>query len=295
MGEHELMLRTLLPRFLLLGLALWLAAGWTTERVYLHPRHWTVGETPASRGWAYRDVSFVNSGGMTLRGWWIPGTRHRTVVMVHGWSASRREPMSRAGYLHDSGYNLLVFDLRGHGASDGVASTLGQTEPDDVASAVRLAHRLDPGPVALFGYSLGASSAIEAAGQGADVRAVIEDSGFATLDGIIRAQVSQVTGLPAAIPLTEPVLWFGRLIDGIDAARVRPVDYAARLSQPVLAIVGTADRMVPPSQGRELFAALGGPKQLLVVKGAGHVEGYRKANALYERTVLAFLEQTMSG
>jgi pimeloyl-ACP methyl ester carboxylesterase len=46
----------------------------------------------------------------------IPGMRHETGVMVHGWTSSRREPMSKAGYLLDAGYNVLVFDLRGHGS-----------------------------------------------------------------------------------------------------------------------------------------------------------------------------------
>jgi pimeloyl-ACP methyl ester carboxylesterase len=112
-------------RLLAILVALWLGASWTTERVSVHPRHWDIGPTPAARGWTYSDVSFRDSAGLTLRGWWIPGTRHRTVVMIHGWTASRQEPMGKSGYLHDAGYNLLLFDLRGHGASDGDYTTLG--------------------------------------------------------------------------------------------------------------------------------------------------------------------------
>jgi uncharacterized protein len=74
---------------------------------------------------------------------------------------------------------------------------------------------------------------------------------------------------------------------------VRPVIDAARLHKPLLAIVGTADRVVPPSEGFDIFRAAPGPKQLLVVPGAGHVDGYRVDQARYERTGLGFLASTI--
>jgi uncharacterized protein len=279
-------------RALGLLLALWLAASWTGERVTLHPRHWGDGPAPSERGWAYRDVSFPDPAGLTLRGWWIPGTTHRTVVMVHGWTSSREEPMSRAGYLHDAGYNLLLFDLRGHGTSDGSYTTLGWAEPDDVLAAVRFAHGQDPGPVALLGYSMGASASVEAAARGADVAAVVEDSGFASLLDVVRPAFTRTTRLPAD-PFADPLLAIGAADLGFDAARVRPVDDAARLNRPLLAIVGTADTMVPPEQGYAIFRAAPGPKRLLVVPGAGHVQGYARDPALYGRTVLDFLAASM--
>jgi fermentation-respiration switch protein FrsA (DUF1100 family) len=268
--------------------AFWLAASWTAERQTFHPRHWNDGPAPAARGWAYRDVSFRDSPGLVLRGWWIPGTRHRTVVMVHGWTSSRQEPMSGAGYLHDAGYNLLVFDLRGHGASDGGYTTLGGAEPDDVRAAVHFAHRQDPGPVALLGYSMGASAAVEAAAGGADVRAVVEDSGFASLLDVVRASFTRVTRLPAD-PFADPMLALSAADLGVDLARIRPVDAAAHLTRPLLAILGTADTLVPPAQGYALFEATRGPRELLVVPGAGHVGAYARAPARYRQAVLDFL------
>jgi pimeloyl-ACP methyl ester carboxylesterase len=280
-------------RLLGLLLAVWLAASWTTERVSIHPRHWSIGPSPAQRGWDYADVSFRDSAGLTLRGWWVPGTRHRTVVMIHGWTASRQEPMSKAGYLHDAGYNLLLFDLRGHGASDGGYTTLGWAEPDDVASAVRFARGLDAGPIALFGYSMGASVAIEAGAREKNVRAVIEDSGYASLTEVIRARFSRLTGL-SSDPLVYPLLAIGQADLGFDPVLVRPVDDAARLEKPLLVIVGTADTVVPPGQGLAIFRAAPGPKQLLLIPGAGHVAGYYREPALYRETVLDFLASQLN-
>jgi uncharacterized protein len=274
----------------LLGIlfAVWIAASWTVERQTFHPRHWGDGPAPSAHGWAYSDVSFTDSAGLVLRGWWIPGSRHRTVVMVHGWTSSRHEPMSKAAYLHDAGYNLLVFDLRGHGTSDGGYTTLGWAEPDDVRAAVRFARGMDPGPIALLGYSMGASAAVEAAATGAGVQAVIEDSGFASAVDVVRWTFTRTTGLPAD-PFADPLLALSAADIGVDLARIRPVDAAARLTAPLLVIVGTADTLVPPAQGHALYHAAAGPKELLVVPGAGHVAGYFTAPALYRRTVLEFL------
>lgn len=272
--------------------AIWVGGSFVAERVTLHPRRWDVGPTPAQLGHPYRDVAFRDHAGLTLRGWWIPGTKHETVVMVHGWTSSRREPMSKAGYLLDAGYNVLVFDLRGHGRSDGDYTTLGYAEPDDVAAAVAFARSRDGGPIALLGYSMGGALAVETGARDADVTSVIEDSGYGSLDDVVRAGFQRITGLPAT-PFALPLVAIGQVDLRMPIARVRPVLDAARLHKPLLAIVGTADQVVPPAEGFDIFRAAPGPKELLVVPGAGHVDGYRIDRARYERTVLGFLVRTI--
>jgi uncharacterized protein len=273
--------------------AIWIAGSWAMEYTALHPRHWSVGPPPSTRGWAYRDVSFRDHAGLTLRGWWIPGTLTSTIVMVHGWTASRQEPMGRADYLHKAGYNLLVFDLRGHGQSDGNYTTIGWLEPDDVYAAVTFAKSQSPGSIALLGYSMGASVVVEEAAHDPRVAAVIEDSGFDTLANAFNVHFHNMTLLPA-VPFDQLVIAIGQLDLKLNISRVRPVDSARLLTAPTLAIIGTADTTVPPSQGFALFKAIRGPKQLLLVPGAGHVGGYEKANSLYERTVLGFLKDHLS-
>jgi pimeloyl-ACP methyl ester carboxylesterase len=269
-------------------MAIWVGASFAAERVTLHPRRWADGPTPAQLGHAYQDVAFRDHAGLTLRGWWMPGTRRGTVVMVHGWTSSRRETMGKAGYLLDAGYSVLVFDLRGHGASDGDYTTLGYREPDDVAAAVAFARSRAPGPIALLGYSMGGALAVETGARDPDVAAVIEDSGFGNLANVFSAGFQRLTGFPA-LPFGLPLVTIGQIDLRMPLAGVRPIDDAARLHKPLLAIVGTADRIVPPTEGYDLYRAAPGPKQLLVVPGAGHVDGYRVAPARYRQTVLSFL------
>ena len=285
-------IRKTVVRGVALILALWLGASFAAERFTLHPPRRPLGPTPAARGMAYSDLAFTTADGLTLRGWWIPGTRHATIVMVHGLSSNRREPLDKAGYLHAAGYNLLVFDLRGHGESQGDGSTMGLREPLDVRAAVAEARSLDAGPIALFGYSLGASAAVEDAPGDPNVSAVVEDSGFSSAGDVFLARFSEVTRLPD-VPWAAPVVAFGQLDIGTSLWAVQPVAMAAELHKPLLVIVGGADTIVPSGEGLELFRAAAGPKQLLEVPGAAHVGAYYTANALYTQTVLAFLAQQL--
>lgn len=277
-----------------LTLALWLVGSFAGERFSLEPGRAPVGTTPARWGMAYTDISFVTGDRLTLRGWWIRGTAHETVVMVHGLGSNRDEPLSRAAYLHQAGYNLLVFDLRGHGASDGTGTTMGFREPEDVRAAVAEARRLDPGPIVVFGYSLGAAVAIEEAATDPSVSAVVEDSAFSSAADVILARFTEVTRLPAT-PFAAGILAFGALDFGTSPWNVQPVAMAARLHKPLLVIVGGSDTIVPPAEGLAIFRAAPGPKQLLEVPQAGHVQAYRVATGLYETTVLDFLAASLKG
>jgi pimeloyl-ACP methyl ester carboxylesterase len=266
----------------------WVAWSGVLEQTGLHPRHSSVGPPPSANGWSYRDISFKDDAGLTLRGWWIPGTRAETIVMVHGWTSSRREPLSRSDYLHAAGYNLLVFDLRGHGQSDGNYTTLGSQEPADVRAAVSLARTESSGPIALFGYSMGGASVIEEAARDSGISAVVEDSAFDTTANLLSVYFTQRTSMPA-MPFGRMMLALGQIDLHIDLGAVRPVDAAGELIHPLLAIVGGADTLVPPVEGMNIYNAARGPKQLLFIAKARHVGGYYTDRPRYERTVLGFL------
>ena len=187
---------------------------------------------------------------------------------------------------------VIYVDLRGHGRSDGDYTTLGLLEPDHVSAAVTFARSRDPGPVALLGYSMGGALALETGVRDPGVAAVVEDSGYGNLDNVYGAGFQRLTGLPA-LPFGLPLVAIGRLDLRLNLSTVRPIDDAARLRKPLLAIVGTADRVVPPSEGYDIYRVAPGPKQLLVLPGVGHVDGYRAAPARYREAVLGFLARSI--
>ena len=115
------------------------------------------GLTPASFKLAYEDVSFQAKDGVPLSGWWVPAHSPRgTVVLVHGLNRSRIEMVGKVPFLHEQGWNALLFDLRFHGESGGKMRSLGFFEREDVHAAIDLARQRSPGPVVLWGVSVGA-------------------------------------------------------------------------------------------------------------------------------------------
>src|SRR5256712_10717788 len=71
-----------------------------------------------------------------LAGWTIY-TVHGApaVVLVHGFKTSREEMLPWARFIHEAGYNVLLFDTRGCGKSGGPTLGLGATEPRDISLA----------------------------------------------------------------------------------------------------------------------------------------------------------------
>ena len=67
-------------------------------------------------------------------------------------------------------------------------------------------------------------------------------------------------------------------------------DTAARLAgfdRPVVVAIAEHDAIVPGQFGSALFDALGGPRQLVLIKGAGHNDWPNRVDAQWWRTTVA--------
>jgi pimeloyl-ACP methyl ester carboxylesterase len=99
------------------------------------------------------------------------------LVVAHGFSASMVKPPNRHIVQRFSRrFPVIAFDLRGHGRSDG-ESSLGGTEIEDVAAAVRWARVLGWRRVVTIGFSMGAAIVVRHAGLVGGVDGVVSVSG----------------------------------------------------------------------------------------------------------------------
>lgn len=137
-----------------------------------------------------RAVLFHTRDGKLLRGtFWAQPHPAPTVVICHGYriSCSILRPVAALEYQH--GYNILLFDFRGHGGSESVYTSGGNVEVHDLQAAIAVASRQPetiPGKVILHGFSMGASVALMTLPH-PDVVGVIADSPYAHLDVILRS------------------------------------------------------------------------------------------------------------
>jgi len=276
----------------------WFLAGLGTTRRFQFPDKENAGLTPASFHLASEDVAFRSGDGVELRGWWVPAPGAKgSVVMVHGLNRSRVEMVRRAPFVHEAGWNVLLLDLRHHGQSEGDATTFGAKERQDVEAGVRLARERSPGPVVLWGVSLGGASVVFAAAEDPAVAGVICDSSFRSLDDTVRHHLEALRGfrwwlkfVPRWPVADLTVFWMGRR-GGFDPALVDVRAAAARLAgRPVLFVANSEDWRMPKEIAFDLQAAVGEGASVLIVPGKSHGGAWRDGTAAYRAAAAALLD-----
>jgi pimeloyl-ACP methyl ester carboxylesterase len=280
----------------------WLA-GLATTRRFQFPDKENANLTPASFQLAFEEVAFRAADGTELKGWWVPApSAHGTVVMAHGLNRSRIEMVRRTPFVHASGWNAILLDLRHHGASGGAATTFGVKEKLDVEAAARFARERAPLPVVLWGVSLGGASVVLAAAEDPEVKGVICDSSFRSLDDTVRHHLRLFRGfrwwlrIVPSWPVTDlAVYWMGRRAQ-FDPAQSN-VEAAARQlrGRPVLFVANSDDRRMPKEIAFDLKSAAGPGAEVLIVPGKSHGGAWRDGTAAYEAAAAVVLAAAGGG
>ena len=279
---------------------LWLA--YSSAMTLVHPARTQPEQTPADYGiQAWEEVLFPSQDGLQLAGWFFPPAQDidgATIIYVHGLGSNREDLLEQAALLTKQGYGALLFDLRNHGQSQGEITTLGYMESEDVRAAVDyLLSRVDVNPqrIGLVGMSMGGATVIRAAAHIPEIRAVIAEAAFTSIEDNLAHGVRALTGLPP-FPYAPLVAWFGEQEAGMDIQLMRPIDEIDQIApRPILLIHGDQDATVPIENSRALYQAAGEPKQLYVVKNAGH-GGFLEADPQGFSLILGnFFNQYLSG
>lgn len=268
------------------------AIGWVGSERALHPGYYKYQ-------WAlddFRDlqpeaVHIHSSTGIDLRGRFFAGQNRELIILASGYGDTQDQMLPFAEFLHRSGFNVLTFNSRARTPSGGEYVTLGVLEQKDLISVVDFAaHRpeVDPDRIGVLGVSLGGATAILAAAEDKQIRAVVDDCGFSDASSAIAASFQHFIHLPA-MPFAPITAWIADYRAGIDVARVRPVDVIGQISpRPILIIHGLADYVVPVANSERNFAAAREPKELWLVPGAKHAQSHTVEAAQYEQKVVKF-------
>lgn len=261
-----------------------------------HPEREKVNVTPESVGLGYKEVKFVSrEDGLTLAGWLIKTPENKkTVILAHGYGKNRLQNdvplLPIASSLVAEGYNVLLFDFRSCGESEGNLTSVGQYEVRDLLGAVDyVKSRPELSPrIVLFGFSMGAATSILAGAREPAVEAVIADSPFADLKSYLMENLSVWTNLPA-VPFNQAFLVVVPPLTGLKAETVSPVREVGNLNgRPLLLIHGEADSDVPPQNSELLCQAYPGA-ELWIVPEAKHLKSYSVAGDLYIQRILEFM------
>lgn len=258
--------------------------------------------TPSDLGVTdWETVHFPSPDGLRLAAWFIPpdpNSNGATIIFVHGMGGNRGNLLDEAVMLHDHGYGALLLDLRSCGESEGTMNTLGYEEWKDVRGAVDYLltrPEVDAENIGLVGHSLGGAVVLRAAARIPEIKAVIAESAFTSLEDNIKQGVPALLGLPA-FPFAPLVVYFGERETGVDLHEVRPIDDLPQISpRPILFIHGELDEIIDVENARRLYAAAGDPKELYIIPNVGHGGLPQAEPEEFERRVAGFFDQYLRG
>lgn len=238
---------------------------------------------------ALTEIVFAGSAG-TLAAWYAPARNRAAVVLVHGTQAERSSLLPETRILAAAGFGALALDLPGQGASAG-QTRWGEAEWRAVSAAVDWLSRrteVDPTRIGGFGLSFGGYMLLQAAARDPRLKALVLASTPYDLDEETRRANAKWGALSEL-----PALWALHHYRG-NVADIAPSQAVHALgSRPILVLGGERDYMVPPAALQQLYAAAQEPKELWIVKGAGHAAFADAAPAEYARRLTGFFLRTL--
>jgi len=227
--------------------------------------------TPASWGLAYEDVSLGTEDGVKLHGWYIPRQgSDRVLLFLHGNAGNISHRGDSVAIFHRLGLNVLIFDYRGYGQSQGEPSEQGLYQ--DAAAAWNYlieTRNFDSEDIILFGRSLGGAVAAKLASE-VQAGGVILESTFSS--------ATDVAGSLFPILSRLVVLRYG-----FDTA-----GYLKSVVCPVLVLHSPEDDIIPFYLGEKVFQSANEPKVFVKMQG-GHNGGFLQSQPRYERELGRFI------
>ena len=245
---------TVILRIVLIVSALLIFASAWLFYISIRPPKIVSSITPRNLNMSYEQVSFPTVDGLTLRGWFVPSEKKaaKTLILLHGYPADKGNILPALAFLH-ADFNLLLFDFRYLGESEGSYSTAGAKEVEDLLAAIRFLKTRGIEEVGVWGFSMGGAVGLMTIDKAPEIRAVVSESSYASL----REMALQLFRVPLLnYPMAYLIGFWAKLFLGIDVRDVSPAEKIRNTTVPILITHSSTDAVVPFSQAKALQGAL---------------------------------------
>jgi len=294
-------------RIIIYGLIIYVSLSLYFFYAYIHPAKFISGITPRDLGLGYEEITLVTKDGIKLAGWFIPQKKSsQAIIVCHGYPADKGNVLEMAAFLAPH-YNLLFFDFRALGRSQGRFSTGGWQEREDFFSAVKFLKEKGFSDIGALGFSMGAAVILMANSPDINpvrnttfsntenkisngVKAIVSDSSYASLDAVLHLIFKNFGIL--RYPFVGMMKLLARLFFKIDVDSVSPLKYISQIKAPIFLIHSELDSQIPLEHAQLLHRA--NPKtELWIIPGADHGGGFGLKQEEYQEKVLKFFQTSL--
>ncbi len=205
---------------------------------------------PSDLGMAYEEVTLRTADGLSLGAWYVPAEKPAgTVLFCHGNAGNICDRLADLQILNRMRMNVLIFDYRGFGTSEGSPGEAGTYRDAEAAWQYLTTERGEPPErIVVFGRSLGGAVAVELASRHQPAALMIE---------------STFTRLADVGKMHYPLLPVHLLC----RYRYPSIERIGRIECPKLIMHGRDDTLIPIALGRALFDAAAEPKTFIETAG----------------------------
>jgi len=246
-----------------------------------------------------RSISFTTSDHVNLKGLLLSRNNATANLMIcHGYKASKEFLYNF--YSMFPNWNILTFDFRAHGESEGHITSIGVKESQDVIAAAHFFRNttktpsLNDLPLIIIGISMGGASTLKAATQKADLcDIIICDSSYADLGQTMWSVFSKRSSLPS-YPFFHVAKLIFRYLAGCNIDHMCPENYVESIAQPILFIHSRKDSFTSPDNVLRLYANAQYDKcKLWIGPPCRHGGLHSYHGDLYKHKVSAFIKKQL--
>ncbi len=213
----------------------------------------------------------------------------RFILISHGYTDNHIGSLKYTKMYLDLGFNVILYDLRGHGINKKTFCTFSVRESRDLIELIRDSRKRYPDAevFGIHGESLGSATSIACLKYKPDIDFVIDDCGFSEIESVMK---NGLRGMHLPSWLIYPVSLSNKICHGLFFREMRPIDSLADNTIPILFIHGADDDFIFPFHSEHMQKATRGYSEIHLIPGAGHASSVLTAPDDYRKYVSSFLQ-----
>jgi fermentation-respiration switch protein FrsA (DUF1100 family) len=226
---------------------------------------------PRDVGLNSEEVFFNTSDGIQISAWFVPHPQARhTILFAHGNAGNISHRIEKLKFFYDLGCNILIFDYRGYGKSQGRPSEKGIYLDAKAAYDYLLSRHISADAIIGYGESIGGAVVIDLAYK--------NKLGGLIVDGCFSCAKDMAKFIYPFIPY-----W-------VFSSRFNSEAKISSIKIPKLIIHSVNDEIVPYKLGHKLYGSALEPKEFLQIRG-GHNSCFYESEEILREKVGDFLKR----